>query len=167
MKKRETYNEIVEYLQYGQEKIKYPDRKAKQLRESPQLSNLLDGDGQGLMEMEDAQDRAMKNQQVEHLIREASKKNRVSAQLLRSNANQFMSPQHFDIASDYDESVYQTAGDISYFSEKQKKDDDDKRGRGAGDGQVSLREAENPERKAFMTTANLRFAASSIVNAVI
>ena len=98
LKKRETYDEIVEYLQYGQEKIKYPDRKAKQLRESPQLSNLLDGDGQRLMEMEGAQDRAMKNQQVEHLIREASKKNRVSAQLLRSNANQFMSPQHFDIA---------------------------------------------------------------------
>ena len=166
LKKRETYDEIVEYLQYGQEKIKYPDRKAKQLRESPQLSNLLDGDGQGLMEMEDAQDRAMKNQQVEHLIREASKKNRVSAQLLRSNANQFMGPQHFDIASDYDESVYQTATDISDFSEEQKKDDDDKRGRGAGDGQVSLRETENPERKAFMNAANLRFAASSIVNVV-
>ena len=62
--------------------------------------------------------------------------------------------------------MFQTASDISDFSEEQKKDDDDKRGRGAGDGQVSLREAENPERKAFMTTANLRFAASSIVNAV-
>ena len=34
LKKRETYNEIVEYLQYGQEKIKYPDRSETVERES-------------------------------------------------------------------------------------------------------------------------------------
>ena len=74
LKKRETYNEIVEYLQYGQEKIKYPDRRAKQLRESPQLSNLLDGNGSGYLEGETQQQNAMTNQQVEHMLRDKAKK---------------------------------------------------------------------------------------------
>ena len=52
LKKRETYDEIIDYLEHGQEKIKYPYRKAKQLRESPYLTNLLDVDGDGVLEME-------------------------------------------------------------------------------------------------------------------
>ena len=49
LKKRQSYDEIVDYLINKQEKIKYPNRLAKQLRNSNQLSNLLDGDGQGLI----------------------------------------------------------------------------------------------------------------------
>ena len=52
LKRRETYDEIVDYLEHGQEQIKYPNRKAKQLRESPYLTNLLDADGDGSLEME-------------------------------------------------------------------------------------------------------------------
>ena len=45
LKKRDTYNELIDYIQFGQEKITYPDRFAKRIRESPQISNLLDGEG--------------------------------------------------------------------------------------------------------------------------
>ena len=47
LKKKETYDGIVDYLMNKQENIKMPNRLAKQLRDSPQLSNLLDGDGEG------------------------------------------------------------------------------------------------------------------------
>ena len=39
LKKRETYEEIIDYLEDKQEKIKYPNRVATQLRQSHQLSN--------------------------------------------------------------------------------------------------------------------------------
>ena len=45
LRKRDTYNELIDYLQFKQEKIIYPDRFAKRIRESPQISNLLDGEG--------------------------------------------------------------------------------------------------------------------------
>jgi hypothetical protein len=49
-----------------QEKIKYPNRTAKFLRESPQLSNLLDGNDEGVLEMEAQQKRQV--QEVEKNI---------------------------------------------------------------------------------------------------
>ena len=55
LKKKETYDEIVDYLMNKQENIKMPNRLAKQLRNSPQLSNLIDGDGAGLQDIEDQQ----------------------------------------------------------------------------------------------------------------
>jgi hypothetical protein len=70
LKKRETYNEIIDYLMNKQEKIKMPNRLAKQLRESPQLSNLLDGDGEGVLDMEQQQRREGVEVERERLIRE-------------------------------------------------------------------------------------------------
>jgi len=35
LRKRESYNEIVDYLENKQEKINYPNRFAKQIRNSP------------------------------------------------------------------------------------------------------------------------------------
>lgn len=59
LKKRETYDEIVDYIQNKQDTIKYPDRTAKQIRNSPQISNLLDGDGDGYLEMENNEKKKM------------------------------------------------------------------------------------------------------------
>jgi hypothetical protein len=55
-----------------QAKIKYPDRTAKFLRESSQLSNLLDGDGEGVLEMEEQQKRQMQEARKEYVIRETA-----------------------------------------------------------------------------------------------
>ena len=72
LKKRETYDEIIDYLMNKQEKIKMPNRLAKQLRESPQLSNLLDGDGEGVLDMEQQQKRVTIEIEKEHRIRETA-----------------------------------------------------------------------------------------------
>ena len=64
LRKRESYNEIVDYLENKQEKISYPNRFAKQIRNSPELSNLLDGEGMGQVEMEEQQMKAMEHEQA-------------------------------------------------------------------------------------------------------
>ena len=51
LRKKETYEELVNYLLNDQEVIKYPNRYAKQLRESPYLTQ-LDGEGMGQMELQ-------------------------------------------------------------------------------------------------------------------
>ena len=40
LKRRQTYEDMIDYLHYGQEVVKYPDRRAKQLRESPYMTQL-------------------------------------------------------------------------------------------------------------------------------
>jgi hypothetical protein len=50
LKKKDTYDSLVEYLDGGQERVKYPDRLASQLRNSHEMSNLLDGEGLGWLQ---------------------------------------------------------------------------------------------------------------------
>ena len=61
IRKKKTYDELIDYVMNKQEKIQYPDRTAKFLRNSPQLSNLLDSNGEGLLEMEEQQKSKWKN----------------------------------------------------------------------------------------------------------
>ena len=49
LKKRDTFEEVVEYLKHPKDVIKFPDRYAKQIRNSFELSQL---DGVGMMEHE-------------------------------------------------------------------------------------------------------------------
>ena len=46
----------------------YPNRFAKQIRNSAQLSNLLDGEGVGAVEMEEQQMKAMEHEQAEQAV---------------------------------------------------------------------------------------------------
>ena len=55
LREKPSYDELIGYLEYGQEKITYPDRFFKQLRETPQLSNLLDGEGFSANDMNEQQ----------------------------------------------------------------------------------------------------------------
>ena len=73
MRRRETYDEVVDYIQNKQEKIKYPNRLAKQIRNTPQLSNLLDGEGYGLESMEKQNDRETKTKDIERRIFETAR----------------------------------------------------------------------------------------------
>ena len=68
LRKRETYEELINYLLTDQEIIKYPDRYAKQIRESPYLTQL---DGEGMRTMEQQQLQAMKEQEKENALRKA------------------------------------------------------------------------------------------------
>ena len=51
LRKRDTYEELINYLLTDQDKVKYPDRRAKQIRESPYLTQ-LDGEGMRTMEQQ-------------------------------------------------------------------------------------------------------------------
>ena len=69
LRKRETYEDLIDYLQTDQEIIRYPDRYAKRLRESPYLTQL---DGEGTRTMEQQQLEAMKEQRRDDFLREVS-----------------------------------------------------------------------------------------------
>ena len=60
LKRRQTYEEVVDYIEDDKDKIKYPDRTAKQLRNTFELSQ-LDGVGMQLMEQQQLQE--MKHQE--------------------------------------------------------------------------------------------------------
>ena len=65
LKKRPDYDEIQDYLNNKQPKLKYPDRLATFIRRTNQMSNLLDGEGYSLFDLEMQQqkidDRTSKN----------------------------------------------------------------------------------------------------------
>ena len=50
--KTQTYEYLIEDVIGIQARIPYPSRDAKLQKESPTLINLLDGDGQGIMELD-------------------------------------------------------------------------------------------------------------------
>jgi hypothetical protein len=105
LRKKESYDEIVDYLENKQEKIKYPNRLATQIRNSPQLSNLLDGAGEGEVEMAKQQMNKIKHEQAEHAVQEVASSSGGTAQILRAAAKPidkplFSGPQIFDMAID-------------------------------------------------------------------
>ena len=113
LRKRESYDEIIDYLENKQERIKYPNRLAKQIRNSPQLSNLLDNGGEGIVQMEEQQSNAMKEEQKEHAIRQAGG----TAQVLRA-LDHVQQPQFFNIADSPNDSEFDDFSDaVSEFDD--------------------------------------------------
>ena len=68
LRKRDTYDSLTGYLDGGQERIKYPDRLATQLRNSHELSDLLDSEGKGWFEENKEQMRRFTEQQVHDIV---------------------------------------------------------------------------------------------------
>ena len=101
LRKRDTYNEIIDYLENRQEKIRYPNRMAKFIRNSPQLSNLLDGEGMGVAQLEEQQKNQMKEIMKEHAIRETASSSNGTAQEFRSVSEKSYSVQSSDAVRDY------------------------------------------------------------------
>ena len=125
LKKRQSYDEIVDYLSNKQEKIKYPNRLATQLRNSNQLSNLLDGNGEGLINMELQQQNIIKEQQKEIAIKTMTDANS-TAKVLKIASTQSnvlkqsgsrRQTQFYDMAQE--DKVEQLSNDIEMESEKQ------------------------------------------------
>lgn len=85
LKKKPTYNELVNYIEDDPDKIKFPDRTAKYLRNSFQLSQL---DGYGMQEMENQQLQAMKQQMRDQEISRLADHLGVSASSLRTAGNE-------------------------------------------------------------------------------
>ena len=68
LRRKQTYEEIIDYIQNDQDKIKYPNRTAKFLRNTFQLSQ-LDGMGQALLEQQETDEMAerVKDYQLKEL----------------------------------------------------------------------------------------------------
>ena len=66
-----SYEQIINYLEYGQEKIKYPNRDAMKLRNSPYFTQL---DGEAGMDLHDFEARLEKDKLRQILIKEHSAK---------------------------------------------------------------------------------------------
>lgn len=83
LRKRETYDEIIDYIRNKQDVIRYPDRFAKRIREHPYLTQL---DGEGLEEMQEQQGEAMKEQEKEHRVRQLASSSTQTAHEIRATA---------------------------------------------------------------------------------
>ena len=66
LKKRDTFEEVVEYIKNSKDVIKFPDRYAKQIRNSFELSQL---DGVGMMEHEEHEQQVMKETEKANALR--------------------------------------------------------------------------------------------------
>jgi len=66
LRKRQTYDELVDFISNDPVKMVYPDRRATQLRESPYLTQL---DGEGMRQMEQFELNLTKKQQQKHILK--------------------------------------------------------------------------------------------------
>ena len=82
LRKRPLFDQISNSFNF-KSKIKYPDRTSKFLRNSHELSNLLDGDGEGLFELEEQQRRQNREIEKQNMIREIAETIRVSTTDIR------------------------------------------------------------------------------------
>ena len=70
LKKRDTFEEVVEYIKHPKDVIKFPDRYAKQIRNSFELSQL---DGVGMMEHEEHELQTMKETEKANALRKVAR----------------------------------------------------------------------------------------------
>jgi len=92
LRRRQTYDEVVDYLQNDRETVKYPDRSAKFLRESPEIMNLLDGEGIGYDALVDQQKRALIQQKVKTIELEKAEEQQTTTAHVRAATRQSRSP---------------------------------------------------------------------------
>ena len=64
LKRRQTYAEVIDYIEHDKDEIKYPDRTAKKLGNTLELSQL---DGVGMQLLEQQQFEEMKEREKEDL----------------------------------------------------------------------------------------------------
>ena len=98
LRKRPTFEGIVDYLANRQEKVKYPNREAKIIRNHPYLTQL---DGLGMFEMQEQQENEWKEKEKEHRVKEMTSQGTQSAPEVRTELRREQgatsSTQYFDL----------------------------------------------------------------------
>ena len=87
--KRDTYEGLIDYLENKQEKIKFPNREAKFVRDSPQYQSLLD---EGFVEVEEQQLKQVKEEQAEHAVIQTANDTNETAKEVKVVASQTDKP---------------------------------------------------------------------------
>ena len=76
LRRRQTYEEVIDYIENDKDKIKYPYRTAKQLKNTFELSQLH---GVGMQLMEQQEFREMKDREEENLLRQIASTTGISS----------------------------------------------------------------------------------------
>ena len=87
--KRDSYDGLIDYLESKQDKIQFPDREAKFIRESPQYQQLLN---EGFLEVEEQQLKQIKEEQAEHAVINTANDTNETAKEVRVVASQTDKP---------------------------------------------------------------------------
>ena len=82
LRRKPTYNELINYLEFEQPKIKYPNRNATFLRNSPYLSQF---DGDSWIDLEEQENNINKEKLKEMEVRRVASDTGRTAQALRSS----------------------------------------------------------------------------------
>ncbi len=83
LRKRPTYNEVIDYLEREQPKIKYPNRKATFLRNSPYLSQF---DGDSWLDLEEQENNIQEEQLRELQIKKLASNSTQTHTLVKASA---------------------------------------------------------------------------------
>ena len=114
LKKKPTFNELIDHIVNDKDKIVYPNRFAKQLRISFALSQL---DGEGMRQMEMQQINAMKEQQKEHILRQFAMNSNFEhgdiSSLIGSGTHEVHMPDQDPEAMDTEPHLYNVAHDLT------------------------------------------------------
>ena len=122
LKKQPDYDEIQDYLNNKQPKLKFPDRLATFIRRTNQMSNLLDGEGYSLFDLEMQQQNIIM-EQLKALTINAMADANSTAKVLKVIAKskpKSQLPPNFDIAKDdKNDPEEQLSNDIEMVSTQQ------------------------------------------------
>ena len=150
LKKRDTFEEVVEYLKHPKDVIRFPNRYAKQIRNSFELSQL---DGVGMMEHEQHELQTMKETEKADALRKvAMNNNDVSHHGLRAHAEQSRPPVN----------TTSTIQQTEPMNIKIHTDSDDNIVFGSAD--ESSKEQYKNEARQLRETAELEYRAKSVAN---
>ena len=94
LRKRPQMEQIVDYLENGQERVKFPDREAKFIRNHPFMTQL------DFFDMQEDQERAWEDQKREHEAQRISKETQRTAAEVRTEGSQTDKPKTFSRATD-------------------------------------------------------------------
>jgi len=81
LRKRPTYNEVINYLENEQPKIKYPDRRATFLRNSPYLTQF---DGDSWIDLDEQENNIAKEKLKEEEVKRIASETKETAQVIRA-----------------------------------------------------------------------------------
>ena len=126
LRKRPQMEQIVSYLESGQERVVYPDRLAKLIRNHPFMTQL------DFFDMQEDQERAWEEQNKKHRAEEIAKKSNMSAAEVRAEGTQTDKPQTFSRATDVGTQFFDISDEHEKMTsderarQEQKKTSDDK-----------------------------------------
>ena len=101
LKRRDTYDEIANYINIDPNKISYPDRTATFIEQSHQMKML---GGQAYADMEEQQEKNIKEDMMDGLLRKAAGKDGKTRSVYKAASEPDLDrPKEFGIASDKEE----------------------------------------------------------------